>query len=146
MGLGKSIKKLFKMEFEEIKSVKTLAIECCKEENYKYEILITGDLLLKYQGMKVIIDNDERDPLYLRMYTLSSIDSEIDKIKLLKALADVSALKKLLKGSYDEGTVCLAVETFIDKNSNLESFSEIFNRCLVILGDGFVRFSSKIFE
>ena len=130
------------MEFEEIKSVETLAKEYIKRIGADLLRLSTGDdIHFQYQGFGYFFDIDKQDPNFFRLVMPAIYEINNDRIKVLETLVNLTGKKKGLKAFLVGDLVWLSIEMFIDPNSNIDAFSEYTKRSLDILSRGRVEFS-----
>ena len=122
-----------KMEIEEKKTVKSLAIEYLQKWDIKYQIIENDYLVFKYQGGNFFICTIEDDPnfLYLVMPEIYQINN--DRIEVLEAMHEITHDKKFIKASLDENSVRLSVEMLMDPSSNIDFFEGMIRRCFLSL-------------
>ena len=118
-----------KMENEEKKSVKSLAIEYLQKWDIKYKFVDNDCLVFKYQGGGFVICTFEDDPnfLYLVMLDIYQIDN--NRIEVLEAMHKITRDRKFIKASLKEDYVWLSVEMLMDPSSNIDFFEEMIRRC-----------------
>ena len=118
-----------KMEIEEKKSVKSLAIEYLQKWDIKYEIVKSDYFVFKYQGGEFFINTPEDDPnfLYLVMPDIYRINN--DRIEVLEAMNKITHDRKFIKASLDDNNVWLSVDMLMDPSSNIDFFEKMIKRC-----------------
>lgn len=135
-----------KMEIEEKKSVKSLAIEFLEKWDIKYQIIENDYLVFKYQGGEFFINTTEDDPnfLYLVMPLIYRINN--DRIEVLEAMHKITRDRKFIKASLDENNVRLSVEMLMDPSSNIDFFEEMIRRCFANLFDSERKFFTYLLK
>jgi hypothetical protein len=125
-----------KMEIEEKKSVKSLAIEYLQKWDIKYEIVKNDYLLFKYQGGEFFIRTDEDHPNFLNLVMPYIYIINNDRIEVLEAMLNITGRRKLIKAFLDEDDVWLCVDMLMDPSSNIDFFEEMIRYCFDCLFDG----------
>lgn len=118
-----------KMEIEEKRTVKNLAIEYLEKWDIKYQIIENDYLVFKYQGGKFYIWTTEDDPNFLFLVMPEIYQINNDRIEVLEAMHEITLDKKIIKASSYENYVRLSVEMLIDPSSNIDFFEEMIRRC-----------------
>ena len=143
---NKEFKNKQKMEIEEKKSVKSLAIEYLQKWDIKYEILDNECLVFKYQGGQFFIYTFEDDPnfLHLVMFDIYQIDN--DRIEVLEAMHKITGGTKLIKAFLKEDYVWMSVDMLMDPSSNIDFFEKMIRRCFSCLFSSYRDFSTYLLK
>lgn len=121
-----------KMEIEEKKSVKSLAIEYLQKWDIKYQI-IENDLVFKYQGGEFFIHTYEDDPNFLNLIMPDIYRINNDRIEVLEAMLNITGRTKLIKAFLHKNDVWLCVDMLMDPSSNTDFFEKMIRRCFYSL-------------
>ena len=133
------------MEFEEIKSVETLAKEFVKIIGADLLPFSVGDdIHFRYQEAGYFFDIDKQDPNFFRLVMPAIYEINNDRIKVLETLVNLTGKKKGLKAFLVGDDVWLSIEMFIDPNSNIDTFSEYTKRCFNVLNNGRLEFRIRL--
>ena len=100
------------------------------EEGFKGFFDEDGDLQFKYQGFNFLVTRDNDDPLFLRVIMPKIYEIDIDLMEVYKALNDINAGYKAVKGYIVGNYVWLSIEMYVDSSPEIVDF---FERCLDIL-------------
>lgn len=122
-----------KMEIEEKKSVKSLAIEYLQKWDIKYEIVESDYLVFKYQGGEFFIHTPEDDPNYLHLVMPDIYRINNDRIEVLEAMVNITGERKLMKAFLSENDVWFCVDMLMDPSSNIDFFEKMIRRCFSCL-------------
>lgn len=135
-----------KMEIEEKKSVKSLAIEFLQKWDIKYQIIENDYLVFKYQGGNFYIWTTEDDPNFLFLVMPEIYQINNDRIEVLEAMHEITLDKKIIKASSYENYVRLSVEMLIAPSSNIDFFEEMIRRCFSSLFSSQREFFTYLFK
>lgn len=135
-----------KMEIEEKKSVKSLAIEYLQKWDIKYQILENHYLVFKYQGGGFYICTYEDDPNYLQLVMPDIYRIDNNRIEVLEAMQKITLDKKLVKAYLDGDDVWLCVDILMDPSSNIDFFEEMIRRCFSSLFTSQREFATYLFK
>lgn len=124
-----------KMEIEEKKSVKSLAIEYLQKWDIKYQITENDYLVFKYQGGQFYIRTFENDPNFLHLVMPDIYRIDNDRIEVLEAMHEITRDMKLTMAILIEDYVWFKVEMLMDPSSNIDFFEEMIRRCFSCLFD-----------
>ena len=124
-----------KMEIEEKKSVKSLAIEYLQKWDIKYEIVKNDYLFFKYQGGEFFIHTDEDHPNFLHLIMPNIYRITNDRIEVLEAMHKITGGTKLIKAYLEEDYVWMSVDMLMDPSSNIDFFEKMIRYCFDCLFD-----------
>lgn len=114
-----------KMEIEEKKSVKSLAIEFLEKWDIKYTIERDKSvefIIFKYQGGQFCIEFCKDAPYYYRLVMPFIYKIDNDRIKVLEAMVNLMRETAYTKAFLEQDEVWLIIESNIDPNSNIDFF------------------------
>jgi hypothetical protein len=122
---NKEIKNKQKMEIEEEKSVKSLAIEFLEKWDIKYTIERYESvefIIFKCQGGQFLIEFCKDAPYYYRLVMPFIYKIDNDRIKVLEAMVNLMGVISYTKAFLMQDEVYLIIESNIEPNSNIDFF------------------------
>ena len=116
-----------------------LYLEYLREEGYRPELDADGDVKFKHEGRTYYLLVEEEDRPYFRLIApyFWSIESEEERERALRVMANVNADLKVVKIYPTREDTTASVELFLVP---IESFRAVFPRCMSLLANAVSRF------
>lgn len=125
--------------------LQNMYIRYLTDEGYKPKVDKDGDVQFKHESKVYFISVDERDPEFFRIVLAGiwSIESELERQKVLVAADHSNATSKVAKVFTLRDRVWVSIEVFLSKP---EQFRQIFKRSMSALQNGVIEFVKKMKE
>ena len=119
-----------------------LYVQHLEQEGYKPRIDEDNDVIFKFEGMTLVLSNDDEDTPFFRLLLPNfwEIESEEEQ-QALRAMNAVNARLKVLKLVLVRGHVWASVELFFDP---FETFKSVFTRSVRLVLQGAKEFRDEM--
>jgi len=111
--------------------------------NVEGEIDSDGDIQFEYDDRSYFLEVNENDTEFYRLVlpNIWPIESELERLKVFKAIDEVNKTKKVVKAYTTNDNVWISVEMFMDKPDN---FLGSFERQFKVIGQSVDLFVEKM--